>query len=363
MLSKSAIKRYQRQINLSEIGLSGQQRLQQARVLCVGLGGLGSPLCLYLTACGIGQLGLIDADRVDISNLHRQILYRTDDCGKTKTEVANNVLQQTNPDCQLIVYDEYLTEHNARDILVNYDIIADCTDNFSSRYLISDACVSLDKTYVMASVNQFEGQLAVFPGRAGPCYRCLFEVIDHNIVPTCNQAGVLGTTPGVLGILQANEILKLILKVGKPTVGKLVSVNLLDLSTKLLTINQNPRCPACVNYQDLTQLHRPPFRCANLHDIAAITIEQLNDLRCEKNDVHLIDVRSSEEYQQGYLPKAINIPLPELSHSIKHIDRENVIIVYCETSPRSIVAYQLLKKLKFQEVYYLEGGYSQAGVL
>ena len=347
-------KRYQRQITLPQIGLMGQKRIQQTKVLCVGVGGLGSPLCLYLVSCGLGHLGIIDADIVDLSNLHRQILFSTNDCDNLKTKQAKQRLLALNPHCQITDYNEFLTEQNALDIIKNYDIIADCSDNFATRYLINDACVTLNKTYVMASISGFNGQLAIFPGNSGPCYRCLFESINQDALPNCNEAGVLGTTTGVLGTLQANEILKLILNIGEPVIGKLAMVNLLNSVTQIFHINQNNACPACVKKLPFSQLTRLDFTCPQAIKSAAIDFENLKQLQKNSDNMTLIDVRQPHEYDSGHLTNAINIPLAKLKQSIRNLTKESTIIIYCASSVRSIKAYQQLKQSGFKKVYYLE---------
>lgn len=228
--------RYRRQIQLPEVGLEGQKRLQKAKVLCVGVGGLGSPLSLYLAACGVGILGLMDADNVALANLHRQILYRTEEVGQSKVHLAKAQLEAINPHCQITTHNEFLSLNNAIEIISAYDIVADCSDNFKTRCLVSDTCVALDKPSVMASVEKFQGQLAIFPGKIGASYCSVFENIDKASAPTCNQAGVLGVAPGVIGTLQANEILKMILNRSDCSDSQLILINLLDLSIKKIKL-------------------------------------------------------------------------------------------------------------------------------
>lgn len=352
--------RYQRQISLPQISFMGQKRIAQAKVLCVGAGGLGSPLCFYLVSCGLGHLGIIDADIVDRSNLHRQILFEENDCGVIKAECAKQKLKKLNSHCQITSYNEFLSEQNALDIIQHYDIIADCSDNFATRYLINDACVTLNKTYVMASVQGFSGQLAIFPGQKGPCYRCLFESINPNAIPNCNDAGILGTTTGVFGSLQASEILKLITNIDAPIIGKVALINLLNLSIKILSLTQNKSCPSCAKRLNFSDLSRPVFSCTPPVKSAALNMEAFKQLQQSANNLVIIDVRQPQEYYREHLPNAINIPLQKLEHSITSLDKKSIIILYCETSVRSIKAYQELIQRDFEKVYYLEYGYSQA---
>jgi molybdopterin/thiamine biosynthesis adenylyltransferase len=244
MLNSQEKQRYYQQIQLAEIGITGQQSLKNARVLCVGAGGLGNPLSIYLTAAGIGQLGIIDGDQVELSNLPRQTLYTANDCGKSKAKLAQTYLQQINPYCKVEYYDVYLTEENMLEIISGYDIIADASDNFATRYLVSDACIKLNKTCIMASVEHFQGQIILFSGRSGPCYRCLFPHPKLNIT-NCNTVGILGTVPGILGCLQAHEILKHVLQIGDSLQNKLLVVDLLKYTTQQFAFSQSPNCPAC----------------------------------------------------------------------------------------------------------------------
>lgn len=245
LLNAEELERYQRQMALKEVGYSGQQRLKAAKVLCVGLGGLGSPLCLYLAAMGVGTLGVIDGDHVARNNLPRQVLYRTDQCTLQKAETAGLYLNSINPNCNLQIHNHYLMEENAVSIIEPYDIVADCSDNFSTRYLVNDTCCYLKKINVFASVQQFQGHCTVFPAQGGPCYRCLFEKPPTEFVPNCAEAGILNTTVGMMGLLQANEVMKCILGIGQAYINKLMIFDALTGSIKFLNLKRSPDCSTC----------------------------------------------------------------------------------------------------------------------
>lgn len=245
MLNVEELERYQRQMALKEVGYMGQQRLKKAKVLCVGLGGLGSPLCLYLAVMGVGTLGIVDGDEVSRNNLHRQVLYRDSQCGLKKVDLAAYHLNALNSNCEIQIHDYYLTEENALSVIRQYDIIADCSDNFSTRYLINDTCCHLKKTNVFASVQQFQGHCIVFPAEGGSCYRCLFDKLATESVPNCAEAGILSTTAGIMGLFQANEVMKCILKIGEPCSNKLMLFDALVGSIKFLNLTRSLDCLTC----------------------------------------------------------------------------------------------------------------------
>ncbi len=245
MIDVKELERYQRQMVLDEVGYAGQKQLKAARLLCVGAGGLGSSLCLYLAAAGIGTIGIVDGDTVSLDNLHRQILYNTLACGQQKTKVAKLYLQKINPHCNIECHNQFLTKENAAEIMRHYDIIADCSDNFATRYLVNDQCSQLKKPNVFASVRKWQGYCTVFPSHEGPCYRCLFRTPPKEPVDNCAQAGVVGTVPGMLGILQANEVLKLVLEVGQVLIGRVLVFDALAGAFNFFNLMPSPDCPLC----------------------------------------------------------------------------------------------------------------------
>ena len=350
-LSRTELQQYDQQIKLSEIGIEGQLKLKQARVLCVGAGGLGCPLLQYLTAAGVGTLGIIDFDRVERSNLHRQILYAASDIGKPKALVAKARLSAQNPEIIIHTHTEKLTLSNARELIDQYDIVADCSDNFTTRYLINDVCTQLNKPTVFASIAKFEGQCAVFLRKGDPCLRCVFPHPELVEAPNCSESGVLGVLPGLLGVIQANEILKWILKTGESLSKKLLTLNCLTMEFKKFQITQNPECKTCVLKQPVTLLNLPD----NCLKEASISLIALKEKLQKENKIFLLDVRSVEE-RDTYHMGGVLIPLPELENRLSELKRDDEIVVYCHSGKRSLQAVALLKENHFQTVSYLEGG-------
>ncbi len=352
MLSTEEQARYKRQVILDEVGQLGQLRLKAAKVLCVGAGGLGSSLCLYLAASGIGHLGIVDGDTISLSNLHRQILYRTSECGLSKTIQAKLHLESLNPHCQVDLHREFLTEDNALEIIKHYDIVVDGSDNFSTKYLINDVCYTLKKPFVLASVQQYCGYCTVFSGENGPCYRCLFEAPPSEHLPNCSQAGVLGIVPGIIGLYQANEVIKLILDIGESLVGKMLIFDALSASTKHIHLKISPDCILCekkVSYQEL-----PRYNYDNVKQYG-ITAEAFHRIQVSKEKFTLIDVRSEEEFQAKHLD-AINIPIAALLYYVDKTDKDATIILYCQSDQRSQRACQQLRTAGFNAVFFIEGG-------
>lgn len=353
LLTPKELAYYTRQLSLEKIGIEGQQKLKNARVLCIGMGGLGCPVALYLAAAGVGTLGMVDSDCVEISNLHRQILYTENDIGLLKTEVAYKKLSQLNPHIKFISYPTKLTTENIFEIINAYDIVADCTDNFATRYLIHDACFYAKKPLVYAAISQFEGQCAVFNANHSPCYRCLFDSPPTpNLIPNCAQAGVLGVLPGLLGNLQAIEIIKWITGIGDMLIGKLLTIDVLSMTFKTFVISKNPECPLCQYQKPFESLQTCEEN--SFHNITSITPTALKTLR-EKTQIFLLDVRERHEYEisnmGGYL-----IPLPELSNRLGELNPHQNIVIHCKKGPRSQQAALLLKQAGFTQVSYLVGG-------
>lgn len=357
---------YQRYIrHIAIIGEAGQKALKEARVLCIGAGGLGCPTLLYLSAAGIGTIGIIDFDTVDWSNLQRQILFKEEDVSKSKAECAKQSLYHINSSIDYQVYQEQLNNQNASSLFKKYDIIIDSTDNLSTKYLISDYAVKLAKPVVYGAISEFEGQVAIFNVNSGPCYRCLFPAQKDgrpvNTIYNCTEVGVIGALPGIIGSIQALEAIKYILQDVPtkhqfyPLIGKLWQLNSLTMSVSIFSIpvrqNCECRCPEkieLINYQPLC----PDENSAEIKTIDPTSLKL-------SNDVLFIDVRESDEWQQGHISNAINLPLSDLPHAIdgfKQKDRNKMIIVYCQKGIRSQIAITFFERKGFQKVYHLKGG-------
>jgi len=356
-LSQQESQRYARHFTLPQIGEAGQLQLKKASLLCVGAGGLGCALLQYAVAAGVGKIGIVDDDEVVVSNLQRQILYADQDIGEKKVVVAKRKLLDVNPHTTIDIYTEKLTENNATEIISSYDIIIDCTDNFFSRYLINDCCVILEKPFIFASIHQFEGLCSVFPGKNGPCYRCLFPTPPTDSIANCADAGVLGVLPGLLGTLQATEAIKLILNIGEPLIGKLLRINALTMEFQKLTLNVNPTCEACVQRKSFAELNRSFVAC-NLTEgkemFKQITVPEFKQLQ-ENETVFVLDVREPHEYEKNNLGGYL-IPLNELSNRLNEIDKDKKIVVHCKAGGRSQRAAALLAEAGFENVYNLQGG-------
>lgn len=356
MIESNELAYYARHLALDGIGIEGQQKLKAARVLCIGAGGLGCPLLLYLAGAGIGSIGIVDGDKVELSNLHRQVLYTIHDVGASKAETARQRLNQLNPHLEIIAYPFHITADNALEILSSYDIIADCTDNFSTRYLVNDACFHLKKPNVQASIHQFEGNCSVFTAPNGPCYRCLFDSPPPiHAFQNCAEAGVLGVLPGILGSLQAMEVIKLITGLGQPLIGRLLVFKALSMTFQTLSLQKNPNCPLCAYQQSFNALHRPIQACQmTLSDTRGISPLELKALQA-KQPVFILDVREPHEYAIDNLGGHL-IPLSELPHRLSELDAQKTIVIYCKKGPRSQTAAHILKQANFNAVFYLMGG-------
>lgn len=357
-LSVDEIMRYAQQIKLAEIGLEGQKKLKQARVLCIGLGGLGSPLLLYLAAAGIGTLGIIDDDQVELTNLHRQILYRSQDLNQSKAMLAKQQLLALNPCIEVQAYPERLTKNNVDEFINQYDIIADGSDNFATRYLIHDSCFKFNKPYVYASAGQFQGYCAIFHANAAaenPCLRCLFPNSAPNINVNCATQGVIGVLPGLLGILQATEIIKWILKLGSSLVKRLLTVDLLSMTFQEIHLHKNPDCQFCI-YREFVEEPIVESVCSETLSFKeyAISAQQLLHL-LQKNHTSLIDVRSAAEHNDKNIGGQL-IPLIELPERLNELNVNHTIIVYCHSGKRSLAALKLLLAAGFTSVKYLKNG-------
>lgn len=346
--------RYSRQTILPEIGEAGQERLRAARVLVVGVGGLGSPVATYLAAAGVGTLGLVDFDRVDLTNLHRQPLHATSDVGHPKLSSAAARLRDLNPNVRLELHETRLGVDNALEIIAGYDVVADGTDNFATRYLVNDACVLLGKPNAFACIYRFEGQLSVFDARQGPCYRCLFpEPPPAGTVPSCADAGVLGALPGLAGAMQASEVLKLILGVGEPMIGRFLTFDVLGMRFNEFMIEKDPNCPVCGANPSITELRAVEETCAMLPELGP---EELVALMGSTSPPALLDVREDEEVRERALAFRYHIPLGDLEMRVSELDPGEDLVVYCRTGRRSAYAVEWLRGHGFPRVRNLRGG-------
>ena len=364
-LSSEEVLRYSRHLILPDVGLDGQRRLKAGRILLIGAGGLGSPLALYLAAAGVGTLGLVDFDVVDVSNLQRQVLHGTKDIGRSKLESARDRIHDVNPHVHVESYETRLTSDNALDIIRDYDVVIDGTDNFATRYLTNDACVLLGKPNVYGSIFRFEGQASVFALEDGPCYRCLFpEPPPPGMVPSCAEGGVLGVLPGLVGTIQATEGIKLLLGVGEPLVGRLLLIDALSMRFRTVKLRKDPNCPACGTHE-LTELIDYDQFCgvggghdtvAKANQIPEITPAELAERLRRGDHIDLIDVREPYELNIAAIPNVRLMPLGTLGDAIPSLDPSRETVVICRTGARSGRAVQQLQAAGFNRVYNLVGG-------
>jgi sulfur-carrier protein adenylyltransferase/sulfurtransferase len=365
-LSNDEIARYSRHLLLPEVGLEGQQKLKAARVLCVGTGGLGAPLVYYLAAAGVGTMGLVDFDVVDASNLQRQIIHSTKDVGRPKLDSAAEKLEALNPYLNIVKFNTMLTSQNALEIFADFDIIADGTDNFQTRYLVNDACVLTGKPNAYGSIFRFEGQASVFGTKEGPCYRCLYpEPPPPGLVPSCAEGGVLGVLPGVVGTIQAMEAIKLILGVGEPLIGRFLIFDALRMRFRELRLRKDPDCPVCGTHPTVTQLIDYEQFCG-IHPVAPepvtvnhqteITAVELKQRLDHGDTLKIVDVREPNEYQINRIPGSVLIPLNDVPKRYHELDPEAEIIVQCKSGGRSARAADFLRSVGFKRVLNLKGG-------
>jgi sulfur-carrier protein adenylyltransferase/sulfurtransferase len=363
VLNNDEILRYSRHLIMPEVGMEGQQKLKAARVLCIGAGGLGSPLALYLAAAGVGTLGIVDFDVVDYTNLQRQIIHSTGDVGRKKLDSAAEKLKAINPFVDIQKFETRLGSANALDLFRNFDIVADGTDNFPTRYLVNDACVLTGKPNVYGSIFRFEGQASVFATEAGPCYRCLYpEPPPPGLVPSCAEGGVLGILPGLVGVIQATEVIKLILGKGESLIGRLLLVDALSMKFRELKLRKNPDCPACGTHRTITKLIDYDEFCGIRGEekpvaggISEIQVEELKRRLDANEDVFVLDVREPHEYQicniGGHL-----IPLGDLPRRVSELDSSREIVAHCRSGVRSAKAVDFLQQAGFKKVHNLAGG-------
>ena len=364
-LNPEEILRYSRHLIMPEVGSEGQLKLKQAKVLMIGTGGLGSPVGMYLAAAGVGRLGLVDFDVVDESNLHRQLLYSNADVGRRKLDAAVERLHEVNPHIDLVPHPVLLDSSNALEIFEDYDVIVDGTDNFPTRYLVNDACVLLGKPNVYGSIFRFEGQVSVFWGAKGPCYRCLFaEPPPPGLVPSCAEGGVLGVLPGIIGSLQANEVIKLIIGQGDPLIGRLLLFDALRMSFRELKLRKNPDCPICSENPTQTELIDYEQFCGvpavaeepALNDMIDVTPTQVQSWTNDGREFSILDVRGPQEYAICRIDGSTLIPVAELEGRIDELDPSKLWVVHCHHGPRSTRATHILRDNGFQQAYNLAGG-------
>ena len=362
-LSHEEIRRYSRHLIMPEVGMEGQKKLKKASVLCVGAGGLGSPLAFYLAAAGVGRLGIIDFDVVDFSNLQRQILHTTHDVDRPKLESAREKLEALNPNVRVETHEARLTSDNALELFENYDIIVDGTDNFPTRYLVNDACVITGKPNVYGSIFRFEGQASVFATAEGPCYRCLYpEPPPPGLVPSCAEGGVLGILPGLVGLVQATEVIKLILGKGKSLAGRLLLFDALGMKFRELKLRKDPKCPVCGETPSLTELIDYEQFCGigpeveEPTGIEEVTARELKEELDQGKDLYILDVRNPVEYEICRIEGSHLIPLDELMSRIHELDSAREIVAHCRSGARSAQAIEMLREAGFRKLRNLKGG-------
>jgi sulfur-carrier protein adenylyltransferase/sulfurtransferase len=362
-LSTQEILRYGRHLVMPEVTIEGQKKLKDARVLCIGAGGLGSPASLYLAAAGVGTLGLVEYDTVDLSNIQRQILYATADVGRPKLDAAVERLGALNTDIEILRHDLRLTSGNVLDIVAGYDVVVDGTDNFPTRYLVNDACVISGKPNVYGSIFRFEGQVSVFDAQRGPCYRCLFpEPPPPGAVPSCAEGGVLGVLPGIIGSLQALEVIKIVLGIGDALVGRLVLFDALAFEFRELRLRKDRHCVVCGEAPSITApidydaFCQGPASPAAVDEPARISVREFARLKARNADVQLLDVRNSYEVDVAAIDGAVLIPLDQLPARIGELDAAKRYVVTCHHGPRAVRACQLLADAGFDRLEVLEGG-------
>jgi adenylyltransferase/sulfurtransferase len=365
-LNRDQLRRYSRHVILPEVGLEGQKKICSARVLCVGAGGLGSPIAMYLAAAGIGTLGLVDFDTVEFSNLQRQLLHGTADVGRPKTQSARETIQALNPEVNVVLHETRLTSANALEIIRGYDIVVDGTDNFPTRYLTNDACVLLSKPNVYGSIFRFEGQASVFaPHLGGPCYRCLYpEPPPPGLVPSCAEGGVLGVLPGIIGTIQATEILKLALGIGSSLLNRLLLFNALDMKFRELKLRRDPECPLCGERRTITALidyHqfcglKPAPETDSMHPDEVSVQDMKQALENPSLGIQVLDIREPDEHKIAHVKNVPLLPLSQLEQRLGELDPEKTYYLHCHAGGRSMRAVQFLRQRGFKSIKSVKGG-------
>jgi adenylyltransferase/sulfurtransferase len=370
-LSNDEIKRYSRHLIMPEVGIEGQRKLKAGSVLCIGAGGLGSPAALYLAAAGVGKIGIVDFDVVDFSNLQRQIIHGTPDVGRSKLASAKDRLNAINPHVEIETFEEMLSSENAMRLFANYDIILDGTDNFPTRYLVNDACVLLGKPNTYGSIFRFEGQASVFATKNGPCYRCLYpEPPPPGLVPSCAEGGVLGVLPGIIGIIQATEAIKLMTGLGEPLIGRFLIYDALRMKFRELKLKKDPDCPVCgthptvtklIDYEEFCGVHPPakdpePASVASGKTATELTALDLKTRLDRGDKLTIVDVREPNEYQICRIPGSVLIPLGEIPRRYAELNKDDELIMQCKSGARSAKAADFLRTVGFTKVLNLKGG-------
>src|SRR5438874_2116903 len=367
-LDNDEIRRYSRHLILPEVGLAGQKKICSTSVLCIGAGGLGSPIAMYLAAAGIGKIGLVDFDVVDFSNLQRQIIHGTEDVGRPKTESAKETINSINPNCEVVIHNTRISSENAMEIIAQYDIVVDGTDNFPTRYLTNDACVLLKKPNVYGSIFRFDGQASVFaPHLGGPCYRCLYpEPPPPGMVPSCAEGGVLGVLPGLVGCIQATEILKLALGKGSSLIGQLLLFNALEMKFRELKLRRDPQCPLCGDNPTITELIDYEMFCGIAPEPAIpvanpdeVTVQKMRDALTDPQlGIRVVDVREPDEYQIAHVDGVPLFPLSTLPQRFTELDPNQQYYLHCKSGVRSLRALQFLREQGFKYLKSVKGGIS-----
>jgi len=365
-LNNDEIRRYSRHLILPEVGLGGQKKICSTSVLCIGAGGLGSPIAMYLAAAGVGKLGILDFDTVDFSNLQRQIIHGTQDVGRPKTQSARETIARINPNVEVVIHNTRITSQNALEVIGPYDIVVDGTDNFPTRYLTNDACVLLKKPNVYGSIFRFEGQASVFaPHLGGPCYRCLYpEPPPPGMVPSCAEGGVLGVLPGIVGTIQATEILKLALGKGSSLIGRLLLFNALDMKFREVKLRRDPQCPLCGENPSITELIDYETFCGMAPEPATlasnpdeVTVEEMKRaLDQPQLGINVIDVREPDEHQIAHINGVSLVPLSALPQRFTELDPNRQYYIHCKSGVRSMRALQFLREQGFKYLKSVKGG-------
>jgi sulfur-carrier protein adenylyltransferase/sulfurtransferase len=365
-LTPQEIRRYSRHLIIPDVAMDGQKRLKNAKVLCVGAGGLGSPALMYLAAAGVGTLGIIDFDVVDESNLQRQVIHGQSDIGRSKAESARDSVKEINPLIDVVLHTDRLDSSNAMDVFAPYDLIVDGTDNFATRYLVNDACVLLGKPYVWGSIYRFDGQASVFWAEHGPCYRCLYpEPPPPGMVPSCAEGGVLGVLCASIGSIQVTEAIKVLTGVGDPLVGRLMIYDALEMTYRAVKVRKDPECPLCGKNPTITELIDYEEFCGAVSDEAqtaaagsTITATELKEMRDRGDDFLLVDVREPAEWEIVHLPDAVLIPKGELPSRLSELPQDKPVVMYCKSGVRSAETLALLKSAGFKDAMHVQGGIS-----
>jgi adenylyltransferase/sulfurtransferase len=365
-LTVDEVRRYSRHLIIPDVGMTGQKRLKNAKVLCVGAGGLGSPALLYLAAAGVGTLGIVDFDVVDESNLQRQVIHGQSDIGRSKAESARDSIREINPYVNVIVHKERLDSDNAMEIFADYDLIVDGTDNFATRYLVNDACVLLGKPYAWGSIYRFDGQASVFWAEYGPCYRCLYpEPPPPGMVPSCAEGGVLGVLCASIGSIQVNEAIKLITGIGEPLAGRLMIYDALEMTYRSVKVRKDPECPVCGKNPTVTELIDYEEFCGAVSEEAqeaaagsTITARQLKDMQDAGENIFLVDVREPNEYEIVSIPGSVLIPKGEFlsGAALERLPQDKRVVLHCKSGARSAECLAIVKNAGFSDAVHVGGG-------